>query len=79
MFAAKVMNNMRRRTEAEEYRAYSAPRAAQPVQQVAPAPAPSPAQLTTQQKLDQLNKLAAGGYITPQEYKANKQAIIDSM
>ena len=36
----------------------------------APAPAPAPAaQPTAQQRLDQLNKLAAGGYITPEEYK----------
>jgi hypothetical protein len=45
------------------------------VQQAAPAPAT----MTTQQKLDQLNKLAAGGYITPAEYKAKKKAIMDSM
>ena len=66
-----------RRTEAEEYQAYSQPRT---VQQAAPAPAPAPAaKPTTQQRLDQLNKLAAGGYITPQEYKAKKKAIMDSM
>jgi hypothetical protein len=46
------------------------------VQQVAPAPAASS---TTQEKLDQLNKLAAGGYITKEEYKAKKKAILDSM
>ena len=66
-----------RRTEAEEHQAYSQPRT---VQQAAPAPAPAPAaKPTTQQRLDQLNKLAAGGYITPQEYKAKKKAIMDSM
>jgi hypothetical protein len=42
--------------------------------QVAPAAKP-----TAQQRLDQLDKLAAGGYITPQEYKAKKKAILDSM
>ena len=41
-----------------------------------PAPAAKP---TAQQKLDELNKLAAGGYITPEEYKAKKKAILDSM
>ena len=52
------------------------------VQQPAPtssaqtAPAAKP---TAQQRLDQLDKLAAGGYITPQEYKAKKKAILDSM
>ena len=34
---------------------------------------------TTQQKLDELDKLAAGGYITPDEYKAKKQQILDGM
>ena len=74
LVTAKVLNNMDRRTKAEEYQAYSAPRA-QPVQQAAPASSGQ----TTQQKLDQLDKLAAGGYITPAEYKAKKKAIIDSM
>jgi hypothetical protein len=59
------------RTQAAEYQAYS-----QPSQ--APAPAPA-AQSTPEQKIDQLNKLAAGGYITPAEYKAKKQAILNSM
>ena len=40
------------------------------------APAAKP---TAKQRLDQLDKLAAGGYITPQEYKAKKKAILDSM
>ena len=68
-----------RRTEAAEYQAYSQPRT---VQQAAPAPASAPAPAakpTAQQRLDQLNKLAAGGYITPEEYKAKKKAILDSM
>ena len=46
--------------------------------QAAPAPAPA-ATPTDQQRLDQLNKLGAGGYITPEEYKAKKKAILDSM
>ena len=41
--------------------------------------AASVAQPTAQQKLDQLNKLAAGGYITPAEFKAKKKAILDGM
>ena len=44
--------------------------------QAAPAPAATP---TDQQRLDQLNKLGAGGYITPEEYKAKKKAILDGM
>jgi hypothetical protein len=63
-----------RRTEAAEYQAYSQqPRS---VQQAAPAPA---AKQTAKQKLDELDKLAAGGYITPEEYKAKKKAILGSM
>jgi len=72
---AKVLNNMSRRTEAEEQQAANSSRQAAP----APAPAPAPAAQTPQQRLDQLDKLAAGGYITPEEYKAKKKAIIDSM
>jgi hypothetical protein len=66
-----------RRTEAAEYQAYSQPRT---VQQAAPAPAPAPAaKPTAQQRIQELDKLAAGGYITPQEYKAKKKAILDSL
>ena len=78
MLAGRVMNNMRQRTEAEQQQAYYAQQQAQqPVQQAAPAAAP--ATKTTEQKLDELNTLAAGGYITPEEYKAQKQRILDSM
>ena len=35
--------------------------------------------MTSEQKINQLNKLAAGGYITPEEYKAKKQAILNSL
>jgi hypothetical protein len=63
------------RTAAEVHQAYGQP---QTVQQAAPAPAPA-AKPTAQQRLDQLDKLAAGGYITPEEYKAKKKAILDSM
>ncbi|NQX88668.1 MAG: hypothetical protein HRT77_08380 [Halioglobus sp.] len=34
---------------------------------------------TPEQKMQQLNKLAAGGYITPAEYKAEKEAILQSI
>ena len=67
-----VVRRSERRTEAEEYQAYSQPR----TQQAAAAPAPS--HQTAKQKIDQLDKLAAGGYITPAEYKAKKKAITDS-
>jgi hypothetical protein len=32
-----------------------------------------------EQRIAQLDKLAAGGYITPEEYKAKKQSILDSL
>jgi hypothetical protein len=83
MIAGHVVGGMVRRsrirTAAEVHQAYGQPRS---VQQAAPAPAPAPAPAakpTAKQRLDQLNKLAAGGYITPQEYKAKKKAILDSM
>ena len=73
VFAAKVMNNMSERTEAEQQQAASAQyQAAQPVQS-------APAQKSPQARIAELDKLAAGGYITPEEYKTKKQAIIDSM
>lgn len=74
--AARIGRNMRDRTEAEQEQAYYAQQnAQQPVQQAAPAPA----EKTAEQKLDELDSLAAGGYITPEEYKKKKQAIIDDM
>ncbi|MGB5618989.1 MAG: hypothetical protein WBM78_19270 [Desulfobacterales bacterium] len=42
--------------------------------QAAPAAA---APQTQEQKMQQLDKLAAGGYITPAGYKARKKAIVD--
>jgi len=76
VIAARVGNNMRRRTEAEEAQAAAAQ--AQPVQQAAPVHS-APAQKTVEQRLAELDTLAAGGYISPEEYKTKKQAILDSL
>ncbi len=83
MVAGHVVGGMVRRsrirTAAEVHQAYGQTRT---VQQAAPAPAPAPAPAakpTAKQRLDQLDKLAAGGYITPEEYKAKKKAILDSL
>jgi hypothetical protein len=76
MLTSKVINNMSRRTEAEEQQAANSSRQAAPA---AAAPAPAPAAQTPEQRIAQLDKLAAGGYITPDEYKAKKKAIIDGM
>ena len=67
-----------RRTRAEEQQAYAQ---SQPVaQQAAPAPSAAPAaQPSAEQRIQQLDKLAAGGYITPEEYKTKKQSIINGL
>jgi len=77
--AAAMVRRSRIRTAAEVHQAYGQPRT---VHQAAPAPAPAPAPAakpTAQQRLDQLDKLAAGGYITPEEYKTKKKAILDNI
>ncbi len=77
--AGQVVGQTRRNKkaiEAQQQRAaYSSTQAAQPVQQTVPA---STAE-STQDRLAELDKLAAGGYITPEEYKAKRQAILDGM
>jgi membrane protease subunit (stomatin/prohibitin family) len=75
VLAAKVVGNMSRRTEAEEQQADAA-QAQAVAAQSAPAPAASS---SPEQRIKELDKLAAGGYISPEEYKTKKQAILDSM
>ncbi len=73
VLATKVVGNMRDRTEAEQEQAeYARQSAAQPVPQ-------APAQKSPEQRIAELDKLAAGGYITPEEYKRKKKAIVDGM
>lgn len=85
MMASRVMHNMHERTEAEKAQAYYAQQEAQATQQQASQQqqvqqaAPTSSSETTQQKLDELDKLATGGYITPEEYKAKRKSIIDAM
>jgi hypothetical protein len=82
MAAGHVVGGMVRRSRIRTAAAVEMANQPRTVQQVAPAPAPAPAPAakpTAQQRLDQLDKLAAGGYITPEEYKAKKKAILDSM
>lgn len=77
-----MVRRSRIRTAATVDMAKSQRRAATPVQHPAPTyvqqPAPAP-QLTTEQRLHQLDKLAAGGYITKEEYKTRRKAILDSL
>jgi hypothetical protein len=79
VLTSRVLGNMRQRTEAEQQQAYYAQQSAQQQQQPVQQSTPASSTKSTEQKLDELNKLAAGGYITPEEYKAKKQAIIDAM
>jgi hypothetical protein len=72
MVTSKVLSNAERRTQAEEAQAYRP--APQPVQQ---APAQS-ARPSKERQLQDLDRLAAGGYITPQEYKERRQAVLSS-
>ena len=78
MLAAHVVGGAIRRDRIRTAAAVETANQSRAVQQAPPAPAPA-AHPTAKQKLDQLDKLAAGGYITPDEYKAKKKAIMDSM
>ena len=71
-------NQNERRTRAQEQMA------AQPRTVVTQQPAAAPASSGTssrsvEDKLETLDRLAAGGYITKEEYKRRRQAILDSM
>ena len=72
MIASRVLTNMSDRTEAEQYQAYSQPRTV-----VVHDSGGSGG--SAESRIKQLDKLAAGGYITPAQYKQKKQAIVDSM
>lgn len=74
ILTVKVLDNMQRQTQAQEAQAYHASRAAAPVYSSAPS---SGAHQSSEDRLRQLDRLAAGGYITPQEYKAKRKAILD--
>ena len=78
MVAAHVVGGAIRRDRIRTAAAVEMANQPRTVQQAAPAPSPA-AHQTPQQKLNQLDKLAAGGYITPAEYKAKKKAILDGM
>ena len=82
MVAGHVVGGMVRRSRIRTAAAVDMANQPRTVQQAAPAPAPAPAPAakpTAQQRIQELDKLAAGGYITPEEYKAKKKAILDSL
>ena len=70
-----AVDRSERRTRADESQAHSAQQ-----QQRAPAAAPAPAaKPSAESRIQQLDKMAAGGYITPAEYKTKKAAILSEM
>jgi hypothetical protein len=81
LIGGHVLTNManrdERRTRATEYNAYS--------RQPAPAPAPAPAaaapspQSSVESRLDTLDRLAANGTITKEEYQQRRKAILDGI
>ncbi len=80
LIGGHVLTNManrdERRTRAAEHQAYSRP---------APAPAPAPAaaapspQSSVESRLDTLDRLAANGTITKEEYQQRRKAILDGI
>jgi hypothetical protein len=73
-FLTDMYNSKQQEQKAPNTMAYGNPSAPK----AAPA-APATSAMTPEQKLQQLDKLAAGGYITPAEYKARRQTILDSL
>lgn len=65
----------RARTAAELHRSYSQP---VPVVQHQAAPPPSPTK-SVEQRLNELDDLARKGYITKDEYKTRRKAILDGV
>ena len=70
---AHIARNSRDRRDYEEDQAYYAQQQTEATQSQAYS------QKSPQQRIAELDKLAAGGYITPEEYKAKKQSILDEM
>ena len=78
--AARIVSNVREQNEYSQQSAYYAQQSAQAAQQqVAVAQSQASSQPSAESRLDQLNKLAEGGYITPAEYKQKKQEVLNSM
>lgn len=73
VLATKVVGNMRDRTEAEERQAAASE------QMAAQQRSSSSGGKSAEARIAELDKLAAGGYITPEEYKAKKKAILDDI
>ena len=78
---AKIGRSVRARNDYEQQQADAAQQQAYYAQQQAQASQQqaAPQAQTPSEKIAELDKLAAGGYITPEEYKTRKKAILDSM
>ena len=72
----RVMTQQERQTRAMEYQAYSQPRQHSTYSSQTRT---APAQPTVEQRLDKLDTLAQKGYITPEEYKMRRKAILDDL
>jgi len=70
---AKIGQNMRDQTEAEQQQAYYAQQQAYNAQAQANAPS------SAEDKIKKLDNLLAGGYITKDEYAAQKQKILNDL
>jgi hypothetical protein len=70
---AKIGRNIRDRTEAEQDQAYYTQ------QNATIAQAQASQQQSPEERIQQLDKLAAGGYITKEEYRTKKQKILNEM
>jgi hypothetical protein len=78
---ARIGQSVRDRNDYEQQQAEAAQQQANAATQQANAAQQQAAAQpqTAEQKIAQLDKLAAGGYITPEEYKSRKKAILDNM
>ena len=72
---ARIGQNMRDRTDAEQDQAYYSQQQAS----IAQAQATAPQASSPEERIKQLNKLLAGGYISQQEYNAKKQEILNNL
>jgi len=72
---ARIGQNMRDRNDYEEDQAYYAQQQAYATQAQANAPSKSSAE----EQIKKLDSLLAGGYITKDEYRTQKQKILDSL
>jgi membrane protease subunit (stomatin/prohibitin family) len=73
---ARIGQSVRQNNQAQQDQAYYAQQQAEATQAQA---AQSRAQPSAEDQLAQLQNLASKGYITPEEYKAKKKAILDNM